>query len=199
MPIVKIGAVIIGATEGPLALIAGPCVIESLELCRQVAAETQRIAREIGLGYIFKASFDKANRTSGSAFRGQGLEKGLEVLAAIKQEFGVPVLTDVHETWQCKPAAEVCDVLQIPAFSQPTDRSLAGRGGDGPDCKREEGAVSRALGYEKRRAESRGDGQSQSAADGARRLVRLQYACRGHDGSAADARLRLSRRVRRDT
>src|SRR5687768_9826429 len=126
MPIVKIGALTVRAAEGPLALIAGPCVIESLDLCREVATETQRITRELGLGYIFKASFDKANRTSGSAFRGQGMEKGLEVLAAIKREFGVPVLTDVHETWQCKPAAEVCDVLQIPAFlSRQTDLLLA--------------------------------------------------------------------------
>lgn len=126
MQTVTIGNVTVGAAQGPLALIAGPCVIESLDLCRQVAAETQRITRELGLGYIFKASFDKANRTSGASFRGQGMEKGLEVLAAIKREFGVPVLTDVHETWQCKPVAEVCDVLQIPAFlSRQTDLLLA--------------------------------------------------------------------------
>ncbi len=106
----------IGAQKGPLTLIAGPCVIESLDLCRQIASEVQRVTRELGIHFIFKASFDKANRTSGSAFRGEGMEKGLEVLAQIKQEFGVPVLTDVHESWQCKPVAEVCNVLQIPAF-----------------------------------------------------------------------------------
>jgi len=101
-------------------------VIESLHLCRQVAAEVQGVTRELGISYIFKASFDKANRTSGSAFRGDGMEKGLEVLAQIKQEFGVPVLTDVHESWQCKPVAEVCDVLQIPAFlCRQTDLILA--------------------------------------------------------------------------
>lgn len=123
---VTIGNFTVGEPQGPLALIAGPCVIESLDLCRTVADAVQRHAREFGLNYIFKASFDKANRTSGSSYRGQGMEKGLEVLAAIKAEFGVPVLTDVHETWQCKPAAEVCDVLQIPAFlSRQTDLLLA--------------------------------------------------------------------------
>src|SRR5437660_693120 len=115
MPAVVVGEVTIGTPEGPPALIAGPCVAESLDLCRRVAAETQRIARSLGIGYIFKASFDKANRTSGASFRGHGMEKGLEILAAIKREFAVPVLTDVHETWQCQPVADVCDVLQIPA------------------------------------------------------------------------------------
>ncbi len=126
MPPVAVQELTIGAPQGPLTLIAGPCVIESLDLCRQVAAEAQRVTRELGLGYIFKASFDKANRTAVTSFRGQGMEKGLEVLAAIKREFGVPVLTDVHETWQCRPVAEVCDVLQIPAFlCRQTDLILA--------------------------------------------------------------------------
>ncbi len=109
-----------------LAVIAGPCVIESLDLCREVAAEAQAVCAELGLPYIFKASFDKANRTSPTSFRGEGLDKGLETLAAIKREFGVPVLTDVHETWQVAPVAEVVDVLQIPAFlSRQTDLLLA--------------------------------------------------------------------------
>ena len=113
---VQIGKLTIGQTGGPLTLIAGPCVIESLDVCRAVAREVARIAGNLGIGYIFKASFDKANRTSGSSYRGQGMDAGLAVLQAIGSEFGVPVLTDVHETWQCKPVAEVCDVLQIPAF-----------------------------------------------------------------------------------
>jgi 2-dehydro-3-deoxyphosphooctonate aldolase (KDO 8-P synthase) len=122
MPPVSLRDFVIGAPQGPLTLIAGPCVIESLELCRRVAGEVQQVTRELGLSYIFKASFDKANRTSAASFRGEGLDKGLEVLAAIRQEFDVPVLTDVHETWQCRPVAEVCDVLQIPAFlSRQTD------------------------------------------------------------------------------
>ncbi len=76
----------------------------------------KRAADEVGMNYIFKASFDKANRTSGAAYRGQGMEAGLRVLQTIKEEFDIPVLTDVHETWQCEPAGAVCDVLQIPAF-----------------------------------------------------------------------------------
>ena len=110
----------------PLAIIAGPCVIESLDLCREVAAHALAVCRALGLPYIFKASFDKANRTSSNSFRGGGLESGLEVLAAIKAEFGVPVLTDIHETWQVKPVSEVVDVLQIPAFlSRQTDLLIA--------------------------------------------------------------------------
>src|SRR5580704_6743681 len=93
----------IGGAGNPLAVIAGPCVIESLELCREVAAEAASVCRDLGLSYIFKASFDKANRTSGASFRGHGLTAGLDVLSAIAQEFGVPVLTDVHETWQIMP------------------------------------------------------------------------------------------------
>jgi 2-dehydro-3-deoxyphosphooctonate aldolase (KDO 8-P synthase) len=130
MPSVLIGDVTVrnGAHGGliPLTLIAGPCVVESLDLCRHIAGEVQEITRSLGLNYVFKASFDKANRTSGRSFRGHGMEAGLEILAAIKREFGVPVLTDVHETWQCKPVAAVCDVLQIPAFlSRQTDLLLA--------------------------------------------------------------------------
>lgn len=116
----------IGGAGQPLAIIAGPCVAESLDLCRTVAAEVQAVCRRLGLPYIFKASFDKANRTSGGAFRGRGLEESLEILAAIQSEFNVPVLTDVHESWQVKPVAEVVDVLQIPAFlCRQTDLLLA--------------------------------------------------------------------------
>src|SRR3989337_592041 len=88
--------VVIGGGR-PFALIAGPCVIESLDLCRTVAGTVKAVCDDLGIPYIFKASFDKANRTSGGSFRGKGLEAGLEVLATIKEEFGVPVLTDVHD------------------------------------------------------------------------------------------------------
>lgn len=116
----------VGGAGNPLTIIAGPCVIESLDLCREIAAQVQAICRELGLPYIFKASFDKANRTSGGSFRGQGLEQGLEVLAAIKSEFQIPVLTDIHESWQVSPVAEIVDVLQIPAFlCRQTDLLLA--------------------------------------------------------------------------
>ena len=100
----------------PLAIIAGPCVIESEDLCLEVGAKVKQITQKLGLPYIFKASFDKANRTSVNSFRGPGIEKGLEILASVRAKLGVPIETDIHEPWQAKPAAEVVDVLQIPAF-----------------------------------------------------------------------------------
>lgn len=110
----------------PFALIAGPCVIESRALCREVAQAVKTACEPLGIPYIFKASFDKANRTAGGSFRGQGMAQGLEILAAIKAEFGVPVLTDVHEPDQCAPVAQAVDVLQIPAFlSRQTDLLIA--------------------------------------------------------------------------
>ena len=110
----------------PLLLIAGPCVIESLELTRRIAAELLRITADLPVGLVFKASFDKANRTSASAFRGQGLDEGLRVLETIRNEFGVPVTTDIHESHQAAPVGQVCDVLQIPAFlARQTDLLVA--------------------------------------------------------------------------
>ncbi len=100
----------------PFLLIGGPCVIESAVLCREVAAGLKEICARLGISYMFKASFDKANRTSLDAFRGPGLDEGLRILADIRQDFGVPVVSDVHEVAQVGPAAEVLDVLQIPAF-----------------------------------------------------------------------------------
>lgn len=97
-------------------IIAGPCVIESAELLDTVARRIVEINRSLGTDIIFKASFDKANRTSLKSFRGPGLEKGLEMLACIKSRYGLRILTDIHESWQAKPTAEVADVLQIPAF-----------------------------------------------------------------------------------
>lgn len=101
---------------GQLSLIAGPCAIESEALCLEVAASMQRLCAELNIAYVFKASFDKANRTSGQSFRGPGLAEGLKVLAKVQAELGVPVLTDVHTEEQATVAAEVVDVLQIPAF-----------------------------------------------------------------------------------
>ncbi len=107
-------------------LIAGPCVIESPELVFQVAERMQAIAERLGITYIFKASFDKANRSSGGSFRGPGVSGGLQVLKEVKQRFGLPVLTDIHESQQAGPVAEVVDVLQIPAFlCRQTDLLLA--------------------------------------------------------------------------
>ena len=99
-----------------LSLIAGPCVIESEALCRKVARTLTPLCHRLGVNYVFKASFDKANRTSAKSFRGPGLEDGLAVLARIRRKFDVPVLTDVHTEEQALAAAEVVDILQIPAF-----------------------------------------------------------------------------------
>ena len=97
-------------------IIAGPCVIESAGLLDTVAEELVRINAKLGTDIIFKASFDKANRTSIHSFRGPGLEKGLQMLADVKQKYGLRLLTDIHESWQAAPVGEVCDVIQIPAF-----------------------------------------------------------------------------------
>ena len=99
-----------------LFLIAGPCVIENEKLCLQVAASLKKTCAQLGIFYVFKASFDKANRTSARSFRGPGLDKGLCVLAKVREEFGVPVLTDIHTEMQAEVAGEVVDILQIPAF-----------------------------------------------------------------------------------
>jgi 2-dehydro-3-deoxyphosphooctonate aldolase (KDO 8-P synthase) len=108
--------------ENPLFLIAGPCVIESETHARKIAEQVARIACDAGVPYIFKASYDKANRSSDKAFRGPGLKEGLRILGKIKNELKLPILSDVHEPSQAEPAAEVCDVLQIPAFlSRQTD------------------------------------------------------------------------------
>ena len=100
----------------PLFLIAGPCVIESEAHARMMAEKVAKIAADAGVPYIFKASYDKANRTSVKAFRGPGAQEGLRILGKIKDDLKVPVLTDIHDASQAAPAAEVCDVLQIPAF-----------------------------------------------------------------------------------
>lgn len=100
----------------PLLLMAGPCVLESEEMAWQVAGEMQRICRDLGITYVFKASFDKANRTSLDSFRGPGIEKGLRLLGRIRKEIGVPVVSDVHDISQIEAAAEVLDIIQIPAF-----------------------------------------------------------------------------------
>ncbi len=100
----------------PLLLIAGPCALESEELARRVAGEMQEICGRLGLSYVFKASFDKANRTSLDSYRGPGLDEGLSILSRIRKEMQVPVISDVHDVSQVAPAAEVLDILQIPAF-----------------------------------------------------------------------------------
>jgi len=127
---IHIGKLTLG--EGhPLFLIAGPCVIESERHTLRMAERLTAASRTLKIPFIFKASYDKANRTSLGSYRGPGLQRGLQILARVRREFGLPVLTDVHEVSQVRPAAEVCEVIQIPAFlSRQTDLLLeAGRAG----------------------------------------------------------------------
>ena len=122
---ISVGPLRIGGNQ-PLFLIAGPCVIESEAHCAMIAEHLAAIAAERKIPLIFKASYDKANRSSISSYRGPGLTEGLRILRRIKERFHLPILTDVHETSQVGPAAEVCDVLQIPAFlSRQTDLLVA--------------------------------------------------------------------------
>lgn len=112
---VKVGNFTIGGKQR-FTLIAGPCAIESEEMSIDVARKIKEICERLGINYIFKSSFDKANRSSIHSFRGVGMEEGLRILKKVKDEVGVPVITDVHESWQCEKVAEVVDMLQIPAF-----------------------------------------------------------------------------------
>ncbi|HEV7298261.1 MAG TPA: 3-deoxy-8-phosphooctulonate synthase [Tepidisphaeraceae bacterium] len=125
-------------TRTPLFVIAGPCVIESLDQSLQIATHMKGICDKLGIAYVFKASFDKANRSSNGSFRGPGLEDGLIVLKAVKEQVGVPVLTDVHESYQVAEAASVVDILQIPAFlARQTDLlHAAGRSGAAVNIKK---------------------------------------------------------------
>lgn len=135
--VVRIGNLECGPGKG-LLWIAGPCVIESAELTFAVADELKKIAERLKLSLVFKASFDKANRSSGKSFRGPGLEEGLKVLSQVRARTGLPVTTDVHETHQAAPVGEVCDILQVPAFlARQTDLILAcGRTGKPVNVKK---------------------------------------------------------------
>jgi 2-dehydro-3-deoxyphosphooctonate aldolase (KDO 8-P synthase) len=122
---VTIGEIVIGGGH-PFVLLAGPCVVESETHATELAARLVSLTRRLGVPFVFKASYDKANRTSGTSFRGPGLAEGLRVLAAIKSKYDVPIVTDVHDPSQVDAAAEVADVLQIPAFlSRQTDLIVA--------------------------------------------------------------------------
>ena len=122
---IQVGGITIGA-GAPLVLIAGPCVIESENHAVETALAVRDIARRAGVPYVFKASYDKANRTSGTSFRGPGLHEGIRVLARVREAAGVPILTDIHEPSHAEPVATVADILQIPAFlSRQTDLLIA--------------------------------------------------------------------------
>ena len=123
---ISIGSAIRVSNTGAFVLFGGINVLESRELALRSCAEYVRVTQKLGIPYVFKASFDKANRSSIHSYRGPGLEEGLRIFEAVKAEFGVPVITDVHEPWQAKPVAEVVDVLQLPAFlARQTDLVVA--------------------------------------------------------------------------
>jgi 2-dehydro-3-deoxyphosphooctonate aldolase (KDO 8-P synthase) len=134
---IAVGSAVFGGGR-PLVLIAGPCVVEEEALTLRIAEFLHRLTGDLGIGLVFKASFDKANRTSGGAFRGPGMSAGLKILARVKTEFGLPVVSDIHDIAQVEPAAEVLDILQIPAFlSRQTDLLLAaGRTGKAVNIKK---------------------------------------------------------------
>ena len=114
------------ANDAPMALMGGLNVLESRELALETAERFAEVCGKLDIPYIFKASFDKANRSSLSSFRGPGMEQGIQILSEVKSKFGVPIITDVHETYQCAPVAEVADIIQLPAFlSRQTDLVVA--------------------------------------------------------------------------
>ncbi|MGA2220229.1 MAG: 3-deoxy-8-phosphooctulonate synthase [Verrucomicrobiia bacterium] len=122
MKTIQVGKLTLGGEDAPLFVIAGPCVIEGEDMVMHTAEALAQICADLKAPLIFKCSYDKANRSAEDSFRGVGLKRGLEILAKVKRKFGLPILTDVHEVAQCRPAAAVADVLQIPAFlSRQTD------------------------------------------------------------------------------
>jgi len=155
---IRLGKITLGAGQ-PLFLIAGPCVIESERHAMKMAQRLHTTARALGIPFVFKASFDKANRTSIDSYRGPGLERGLEILAGIKRKLGILVLTDVHEVSQVAPAAEVCDVIQVPAFlSRQTDLLVeAGRSGAAVNIKKGQFLSPWEIGQAIRKVESTGN------------------------------------------
>lgn len=125
-PKVLISSSITCANDRPFVLFGGINVLESKDLALRACEEYQRVTSKLGIPYVFKASFDKANRSSIHSYRGPGLEEGMKIFEAVKKEFGVPVITDVHEPWQAAPVAEVVDILQLPAFlARQTDLVVA--------------------------------------------------------------------------
>ncbi len=139
-------------------IIAGPCAIEEVSVMKEVAEELCRLQKKYGIEIIFKSSFDKANRTSIKSYRGPGLDKGLDVLAEIKSQYGLRVLTDIHESWQANPVAQVVDILQIPAFlSRQTDLLVAaGATGKIVNIKKGQFLSAKDLGYSVEKVKSTG-------------------------------------------
>jgi 2-dehydro-3-deoxyphosphooctonate aldolase (KDO 8-P synthase) len=145
-----------------LVLIAGPCAAESFEICYEVGSKVKEMCERLGIAYIFKASYDKANRTSASSYRGKGMNEGLEILKQIKEKLQVPVLTDVHESHQVEEVAQVADILQIPAFlCRQTDLLLAaGESGKAVNIKRGQFMAPEDMQYAVRKIEATGNSKA---------------------------------------
>jgi 2-dehydro-3-deoxyphosphooctonate aldolase (KDO 8-P synthase) len=158
MESVRVGSILIGG-EYPLVLIAGPCVIESEGLVMQTAQKLKEITSRVDMPLIFKSSYDKANRSSIDSYRGPGLREGLAILQRVKQELGIPVLSDVHETYQIEEAADVLDVIQIPAFlCRQTDLLVtAGRTGRTVNIKKGQFMAPQDMDAAARKVETAGD------------------------------------------
>ena len=158
-----------------LSIIAGPCQMESRQHALETASALKEIAQRLGVGLIYKTSYDKANRTSSSAQRGIGLKGAMPVFAEIRETLGLPTLTDVHEIEHCAPVAEAVDVIQIPAFLCRQTDLLVAAARTGRAINVKEGPVPRALGYEERHRQSYRGGKPERDGVRTRRLLRLQH------------------------
>ena len=193
---VTVGPVQIGR-DRPLALIAGPCVMEPGDMTLRIARHLVEICGAAGVPLIFKASFDKANRTSGSSYRGPGLVEGMKIFAQVKAETGLPVTTDLHETSQAMALGEVVDLIQVPAFLARQTDLLEAAAADGPAGQRQERAVHGPVGHDERRDQADRLGGLGRAVDRARHHLRLRPACQRLPRHPADAVDRRAGRLRR--
>ena len=182
-PIVAVGKARFGNAL-PLALIAGPCALESRDHAIEMASALKEIAGRVGIELVYKTSFDKANRTSAKSARGIGLERALTIFAEVRQKLGVPILTDVHDAQQCAPVAQAVDVLQIPAFLCRQTDLLVAAAATGRVINVKKGQFLAPWDMAHVVAKITGAGQPQRAGDRARRLLRLQHARLRHAGAA---------------
>jgi len=166
-----------------MVLIAGPCVIESEDACLEVAGRLKELTRSLGIPLIFKSSYDKANRSSLRSYRGPGLRRGLEVLGRIKREMGIPVLSDVHRFEEVQEAAEVLDVLQVPAFLCRQTDFVAAVAGAGKAVNVKKGQFLAPWDMKERGRKDRIRRESIDPAHGEGSLFRIQQPGRGHEGA----------------
>ncbi len=184
--------------DKPIFLISGPCVAESEQMCLDIAGQMKEICGELGIPYIFKASYDKANRSSGKSFRGHGMDAGLRMLEAVKKQLGLPVLTDVHTIEEIPVVASVVDVLQTPAFLCRQTDFIHAVAASGKPSEHQEGPVPRTGRHEERRRQGQGGEWRRRHHHGvrARRVLRLQQPRLRHAFAGDHARHRLSGGVR---